>query len=348
VILHDWLRGLPKAELHVHLEGTVTPELYARIAKRNGEIVSEVPRALFDCHDFGSFLSAIVAVVKMLCKPQDFGDIAAEYLAQSHRQGVRHVEFMFSPATIRHFHADADPAATVAAIHDQCRRANAAHGISSLIIFDMVRNLGEDPAMADIDLALECHKLGVVGVGLGGDERRFPARNFERAFERARGAGLHRTVHAGETGDSASIVEAVELLHAERIGHGVAATGQPELQQRLRELDVTIDACPTSNAITGAWNRAAPHPIAEFMNAGIPVTLSTDDPAFFGCSLLGEFEVLAEQGFSRAQLARVARTSFTSSFADEKEKRIWLSELDAYLSQTVTGDPGSHPSFDPA
>ncbi|MBV8164051.1 MAG: adenosine deaminase [Candidatus Eremiobacteraeota bacterium] len=332
--VRDWLRGLPKAELHVHLEGTVTPELYTRIAKRNGAQIPKDPRTLFNCHDFGSFLNAIVTVVKTLCRPQDFADIAAEYLVQSRQQGVRHVEFMFSPASIRHFHAEADPAVIVTAIHEECRRAKAASGISSSIVFDMVRNLGEDAAMMDIDLAIKCRNLGVTGVGLGGDERRFPARDFARVFERAQSIGLRRTVHAGETGDSASIVDAVELLRAERIGHGVAAAGQPDIQRRLRELKVTIDACPTSNAVTGAWGRVTPHPLEEFMHAGIPVSLSSDDPSFFGCSLLGEYEALAEQGFSNAQLAQIARASFTSSFADEKEKRIWLSELDAYLSQT--------------
>jgi adenosine deaminase len=335
VNVRDWLRGLPKAELHVHLEGTLTPELYAGIVKRNGASAPEDPRALFDCHDFESFLNAFLKVVKTLRRPQDFADMTAAYLDQSVQHGVRHVELMFSPATLRYFHEHADLVAIVAAIHEQCERAKATSGVSSVIIFDMVRNLGEDAAMADIDLALECRELGVAGIGLGGDERRFAARSFQRTFERGLHLGLHRTAHAGEADGCASIVEAIELLHAERIGHGVAAARQPVLQRRLRELGVTVDACPTSNAITGAWDRATPHPVKEFMQAGVQVTLSSDDPGFFACSLLDEYQGLAESGFSKVQLAQLARTSISASFASEKEKRTWLDELDAYLSRTM-------------
>jgi adenosine deaminase len=334
VNVRDWLRSLPKAELHVHLEGTLTPELYALIARRNGDSLPGDPRVLFDCHDFGSFLDSFLKVVKTLRRPEDFGDIAAAYLDKSAEQGVRHVELMFSPATVRYFHEDVDLVEIVAAIHVQCERARVAKRVSSLTIFDMVRNLGEDSAMADIDLALRCRELGVVGIGLGGDERRFPARDFQHAFERGLRLGLRRTAHAGEADGSASVSDAIELLHAERIGHGVAAAGQPQLQRRLRELGITIDACPASNAITGVWDRSMAHPIEEFMQARVPVSLSSDDPGFFGCSLLDEYERLAESGLSKLQLAQIARTSISTSFAEDREKRTWLDELDAYLLRT--------------
>ena len=326
-----WLRGLPKAELHVHLEGTVTPQSYARIARRNGLAVPDVPDALFRCSDFESFLSAFLRVVKALRTPQDFADLTADYLSASAAEGVRHVELFFSPATLRHFSAGVDLPAIVAAIHQERERAKAAHGISSLLIFDMVRNLGEQAALVDLDLALSCEHLGVVGVGLGGDERRFPARDFQRAFDRAERLGFRRTAHAGEADGGHSIMDAVELLHAERIGHAVAASGDADLQRHLRERGVTIDACPTSNQTTGAW-RSGPHPLAEFLDAGIAVTLNSDDPSFFASSLLDEYVRAAQRGLTRAQLVRVARTSFTSSFVGEKEKRTWLDELDAYVS----------------
>lgn len=330
MITREWLCGLPKAELHVHLEGTVTPELFGRIAARNGYAVPNDVNALFRCDDFNSFLNAFLKVIQALRRPQDFADIAAAYLKKSAEQGVRHVELMFSPATIRYFHADAEPEPMVGAICEQLEQAKRAHGVSSLLIFDMVRNLGEEAAMADIDLALACRDIGVIGIGLGGDERRFPARGFQRVFDRARRLGLRRTVHAGEADGSASIADAVRLLNAERIGHGVAAKGQSEVQTLLRERHVAIDACPTSNAVTGAWDRTSAHPIGEFMSAGIAVTLSSDDPAFFHSSLLDEYEALAQSGFTQAQLMRIARTSLEASFAEEKEKRTLLDELDAY------------------
>jgi adenosine deaminase len=327
-----WLRGLPKAELHVHLEGTTTPEAYARIARRNGLEVPSDPASLFHCNNFESFLNAFLQVVRALRRPEDFAEITASYLEQSARAGVRHVEFLFSPATFRHFFKGIDLEAIVAAIHQECARARATHGVSSLLIFDMVRNLGEDAAFADIDLALASRRYGVVGVGLGGDERKFPARDFRQAFERAERMGLRRTVHAGEADGRQSIVDAVELLHAERIGHGVAAAGEEDVLRLLRARGVAVDACLTSNTVTGAWNGRGVHPVGEFLRADVSVTLSSDDPSFFGASLLDEYERAAQHGLGRAEIIQLARNSFQSSFAPEKEKRAWLDELGAYLA----------------
>ena len=330
----DWLRGLPKAELHVHLEGTTTPEAYARIARRNGLEIPNDPAALFRCTDFESFLKAFMQVVKALRKPDDFAEITASYLEESARDGVRHVEFFFSPATLRHFFKDVDLECIIAAIHQECVRARATRGISTLLIFDMVRNLGEDAAFADIDLALTSRKYGVVAVGLGGDERNFPARDFSRAFERAERLGLRRTVHAGEANGRHSIVDAIELLHAERIGHAVAAAGEEDVLRLMRARGVAVDACVTSNEVTGAWNGRGDHPVGEFLHAGISVALSSDDPSFFGTSLLDEYERASGQGLGRADIIALARNSFQSSFASEEEKRTWLLELDAYLEAT--------------
>ena len=329
-----WLRGLPKAELHVHLEGTTTPEAYARIARRNGLEVPSDPASLFHCNDFQSFLNAFLQVVKALRTPEDFAEITASYLKHSAREGVRHVEFFFSPATLRHFFKDIDLEGIVAAIHQECARARVTHGVSSLIIFDMVRNLGEDAAFADIQLALKSKSHGVAGVGLGGDERKFPARDFRRVFEQARQLGLRRTVHAGEADGPHSIVDAVELLHAERIGHAVAAAGEEDILKLLRNRHVAVDACLTSNCVTGAWNGQGVHPVGEFLKAGVCVTLSSDDPSFFGASLLDEFEHAAQHGLGRPEIIQLARNSFQSSFASEKAKRVWLEELDAYLATT--------------
>jgi adenosine deaminase len=326
-----WLRGLPKAELHVHLEGTTTPEAYARIARRHGLEIPADPASLFRCSDFESFLNAFMHVVKAFREPVDFAEITASYLEESAREGVRHVEFFFSPATLRHFFKDIHLESIVAAIHQECVRARRTHGVSSLLVFDMVRNLGEDAAFADIDLAFRCKSYRVVGVGLGGDERKFPARDFQRAFERAERLGLRRTVHAGEVDGFHSIVDAIELLHAERIGHAVAAAGEEEVMQLMRARGVAVDACLTSNAVTGAWNGRGDHPVGEFLKEGIAVALSSDDPSFFGSSLVDEYERAAGQGLGRAEIVQLARNSFQSSFASAQEKRTWLRELDAYL-----------------
>ncbi len=275
-------------------------------------------------------------VVKALRTPEDFADIAADYLQRSVDEGVRHVEFFFSPATLRYFNEKVDLEGIVASIHDASAKARHEHGISSLLIFDMVRNLGEAAAMADLDLAQRCREYGVVGVGLGGDERRFPARDFIAAFGRAESMGLRRTAHAGEADGRQSVVDAIELLHAERIGHAVAAAGEEDVLSLMRDRGVAIDACLTSNTVTGALKRDDVHPIAEFLRSGLTVTLSSDDPAFFGVSLLDEYESAARHGLGRSELVSLARNSFEASFAPEKEKRSWLQELDAYVKQQRT------------
>jgi adenosine deaminase len=328
-----WLRGLPKAELHVHLEGTITPQTYGRIAKRrNLQLPSDVGAA-FACSDFGSFLRAFVAVVKDLREPEDFAEIAAEYLHASTEAGVLHVEFFFSPATIRHFHKDADVRGIVQAIGEVAQAAKRNNGISSAIIFDLVRNLGEDTGLADIDLAQQCLSEGVVGIGLGGDERNFPARDFHRVFDRAKRLGLRRTVHAGEAAGPDSVRDAIEVLNAERIGHGVAAIQDDALLQTIGAREIGIDSCLTSNRITGAIAAAEDHPLQTFLSRGLNVTLSSDDPSFFGASLLDEYEKAMDAGLTRDDVITLARNSFRMAFADDQAKRGWLDKLDAYAKE---------------
>ncbi|MDQ6780424.1 MAG: adenosine deaminase [Candidatus Eremiobacteraeota bacterium] len=328
----EWLRSLPKAELHVHLEGTIHPASYLRIAKRNRIAIRPDVDAAFQCHDFSSFLSAFLAVVKILQQPEDFYELTHEYLTRSADEGVVHVELMVSPATLRYFKIASPLDEVVKAIGAACRQARADTGITSLIMFDMVRNLGEAAALEDIALAERCRDHGVIGVGLGGDESNFPARDFAQAFKRAQELGLRRTLHAGEAAGADSIQDAVRLCGAERIGHGVAAMHNPATMQLLREADVAVDACLTSNDVTGVWNTYHAHPLVRFVNEEVPVTLNSDDPAFFGASLLDEYERAAGLGLFEEQLAQVARHSIVYSFAAQEHKTRWLAQLDAFTA----------------
>jgi len=328
--LASWVRALPKAELHVHLEGTISPSAYRRIAQRNGVPIADDIASLYRCHDFETFLSAFVQIVKVLRQPQDFFELTAEYLSSSAADSVRHIELMLSPATLRYFDKSIDLVAIVAAIHDACRQAHAASGISTLVIFDMVRNLGPEAALLDIELALRCREYGVVGIGLGGDEHNFPARDFGEPFARAQQAGLRRTVHAGEAAGAESVQDAVTFCHAERIGHGVAAAHSPDTMRLLRERKIAVEACLTSNDVTGVWNTYHAHPIIRFINDEVPATLNSDDPAFFGATLVDEYVRAAGLGLSRATLLQLARNSFVYSFAAERDKQRWLSELDRF------------------
>lgn len=330
--LRAWLRGLPKPELHVHLEGTINPRTYERIARRNGIAVQKDPSDAFRCRDFASFLQALLKIVQALRRPADFAELATEYLYGSAADGVRHVELFISPATQRRFVPELDLVEMVEAIYRACMEAEASTGISSLLLLDCVRNLGEEEALADVALAERCRELGVVGVGLGGDEAKFPARDFARAFARAREAGLRRTVHAGEAAGPQSMVDAIEQLHAERIGHGVAAAGFSEIIELMRERAVAIDACPASNAVTGAVPLGSPHPLREFFDAGLTVTLNSDDPGFFGTSLLDEYVAAAENlGFEVVELPAIAKMGFAASFAPEEQKLRWMAAVDEYV-----------------
>lgn len=307
-------------------------ESYQRIAARNRIAIRPDLDAAFRCHDFPSFLSAFLAVVKVLQQPEDFYELTTEYLVRSADEGVVHVELMVSPATLRHFKIASPLDEVVKAIGAARRKACSERGISSLLIFDMVRNLGEAAAFHDIALADRCRDDGVVGVGLGGDESNFPARDFAQAFKRAQAMGLRRTLHAGEAAGADSIQDAVRLCGAERIGHGVAAIHSPETMQLLREADVAVDACLTSNDVTGVWNTHHAHPLVRFVNEEVPVTLSSDDPAFFGASLLEEYERAAGLGLSDEQLAQVARNGIVYSFAPQERKNGWLAQLDAFTA----------------
>jgi adenosine deaminase len=325
----DFARRIPKAELHVHLEGTIVPQAYRRIADRNGVEAGDVSQ-LFSCDDFPTFLRAFLEMVRVLQKPQDFAELATDYLQRAAADNVRHVEFFLSPATQRKFVPQLALAEMIRAVGDACNQAKQLHGVSSLLILDMVRNLGESAAMEDIELAMRCGDSGVIGVGLGGDERNFPARDFQRAYARARELGLRRTVHAGEAAGPQSIVDAVTLLGAERIGHGVAARGQSEVLALLRDRDVTIDACPTSNRITGALAPGEEHPLREFMEANVRVTLNSDDPAFFKTSVADEYANAAALGCGAHEIATIATNSVQASFLPDADKRRLLAEIDAF------------------
>jgi len=321
---------IPKAELHVHLEGTISPEAYVRIARRNG-IEPMDADSIFACHDFPSFLRAFLEVVKAFRRPEDFAEVAAEYLERSAADSVRHVEFFISPATQRKFAPELDAHAMIEAVWHACECARSDRGVTSRLIIDMVRNLGEEEALLDVDLALATANQGVVGIGLGGDERHFPARDFQRAYAKAREKGLRRTVHAGEAAGAESIVDALELLGAERIGHGVAARGRPEVLALLRDRGVTIDACPTSNRFTSALAKGETHPLREFLAAGVGVTLSSDDPSFFKTSVNAEYAYAAALGCGVGEITAIAKTSFERSFLPASDRQRLVGEIDAYV-----------------
>ena len=318
-------RHLPKVDLHVHLEGSLSLSLLRRFAHRQGTAGLQAHDLAFQ--DFDGFLRAFARVCSFLRRPLDF-QLAVQSLGRRlRRDGVIHAEVFFSPQV--HTRRGLKYADLAKALEQGARLVQAAGGPSLLFIADGVRQWGVEPfqmLLAD----LERHPSpSVVGIGLGGMEEAIPSRAFAPAFAAARARGLFAVVHAGETGPPAAVFEAVELLGACRVGHGVAASTDGELLRWLRRRKVTLDVCLTSNRRTGACPAGRPHPLAGLVGAGVPVTLGSDDPALFHTTLSREYARAAACGLDDAALRRIAGQAARASLLPPHARRRLLATLEA-------------------
>jgi adenosine deaminase/aminodeoxyfutalosine deaminase len=301
----DFLLEMPKAELHLHLEGAVEPETLHELDP--GTPIEEL-RAIYRYADFSGFLKAFAEVGKRLRTPEDYGLAARRLLERLEAQNVQYAEIILAAGmALWKGHA-------VGPIFDAVREAAAGSRVRVRWIFDAVRQFGVERAREVAELAAERVDRGVAAFGIGGSEERGPAEWFTEVFAFARSAGLRLTAHAGETGGPESVWAALRL-GAERIGHGIAAARDPELMRCLRERDIPLEICITSNLATGVVKRLEDHPIRRLYDAGVPIVLNTDDPAMFGCTLVGEYRLAASPfGFSEAELREVARNGFRYAF----------------------------------
>jgi adenosine deaminase len=317
------------AELHVHLEGTAPPHLIRRLAARNGMTVPEGVFAApdrFAWRDFLDFLNTYNLAASVIRTEQDYRDITYDYLAGCAREGAIYVELIASPG-----HADsvglsdAEHFGGIAAGIDDAR---AKFGIEARILAVAVRNFGT-PAAEDIArrLAAERHPY-VVGFNLAGDEAGYPPEPFAEAFAIAAGAGLGCTVHAGEHAGPESVRGAL-TLPVTRVSHGVRAIEDPALVRELAERGIVLEVCPTSNVATGVYASYAEHPMRALRQAGVKVTLGSDDPPYFGCSIGGEYALARERlGFEEeGELEQITRTAIEASFAEDALKRALLDRL---------------------
>ena len=317
------LRALPKVQLHCHLEGTLRAATFVDLAAHHGVDIGV--RALVPLYDvyafatFRDFLLLFAEVCKALAEPDDFTRLAEDYVADAAAQGVRYAEVFVSPSVWTYFHKDLDVRATFQALNDTFDRARAHHGIDVRLICDLTRNFGAERALATTDIAIAMRDLGVIGVGLGGDEANYPPNLFVECYERARAAGLHGVVHAGEAVGAASVRSAIEDLGAQRIGHGVRAIEDPAVVALLAERKIPIEVCPTSNRLTGAAPADLPHPMGALDAAGVIVTIDADDPALFSTTLIDEYRFV-DRTLGRATLLRFARNAIDASFADAATK----------------------------
>ena len=308
---------LPKAELHVHLEGTARPELVRRIAARNG---LPLPDGLFAgpdrfaWTDFAAFLRAYDLASSVIRTAEDYRDITAAYLADAASEGAVYVELIASP----------DHAAAVGLSDEEhwdgiargIDDARAAHGIEGRILSSCVRNFGVEAAEAVARRTVEHPHPYLVGFNMGGDEARFPARDFERAYAIVAEAGLGCSVHAGEHAGPESVREGVALPGVTRISHGVRAVEDPALVAELAERQVVLEVCPTSNVALGVVPDFEHHPLPALRAAGVPITLGSDDPPYFGASIGGEYEVArAWFGLDDDALRAITTTALRASFA---------------------------------
>ena len=324
------LRTMPKAELHLHIEGSLEPELIFRLARRNGVALPyasvEALRAAYAFTDLQSFLDIYYAGASVLLHEADFFDMAWAYFERAAADGVVHAEIFFDPQT--HTARGVPMETVIVGLAHACRRAHAEFGLSAQLILCFLRHLSEEDAFATLEqaLALRHH---FVGVGLDSSERGHPPEKFARVFARCRELGLHVVAHAGEEGPPAYIESALDVLKVERIDHGVRCTDSPALVQRLARERVPLTVCPLSNVKLRVFPTLAQHNLPELLAAGLCATVNSDDPAYFGGyvadNYVQTFEALPQMGAREAW--QLARNSFEASFVPAAQKAAWSARL---------------------
>jgi aminodeoxyfutalosine deaminase len=326
----DLLRRLPKAELHLHLEGTVTPETLVELSERHpaGRLTLAQARALYHYVDFSGFLLAFKAITERLQTPADYELITYRMAQALARQGVVHAEVYVSVGVVYYWRrVEFEP--LFAGMERARIKAEREFGITLLWIFDAVRHFGVEEAARVFRKAAEMRRQhpSIVGIGIGGDERRMAAEPFRDLYREAAYAGLRLTAHAGETVGPESIWGALNI-GAERIGHGLSAKDDPELIDLLAERQVPVEICITSNLRTGSCPALEQHPVRNYFESGLMITLNSDDPALFGNDLLGEYRLAASHfQFTAEQLRELAGNSIEASFLPPERKVLLLREM---------------------
>ena len=327
----DFVAALPKAELHLHIEGTLEPELMFTIAERNGVPLPyasvEELRAAYEFSNLQDFLDIYYAGANALIEGRDFYDLTWAYLERVHAQNVRHVEIFFDPQT--HTERGVPFAVVVDGIGRALDDAQAGLGISSRLIMCFLRHLNEADALETLDAAMACRDR-ITGVGLDSSERGNPPGKFREVFRRARAAGFTAVAHAGEEGPPDYVWEALNALEVARIDHGNRALEDPDLVAELARRRVPLTVCPLSNLKLCVVDDITAHPLKRMLDLGLFVTVNSDDPAYFGGYVNENYIAVAEAlGLSRAELAQLARNSFEASLLDTDAKSALIAELDA-------------------
>ena len=330
--LTAFIAGLPKAELHLHVEGSLEPELMFELAQRNNVAIPfasvEEVRAAYAFSNLQDFLDIYYQGMGVLHTEQDFYDLALAYLERAHADNVRHVEIFFDPQG--HTERGIAFATVIGGITRALDDARTKHGLTSKLILCFLRHLSEADAEATLDEALP-YLSRIDGVGLDSSEVGHPPSKFERVFARAKGLGLKIVAHAGEEGPPAYVHEALDLLKVDRIDHGNRSLEDGALVQRLAEEGMTLTVCPLSNLKLCVVDDIADHPLKVMLDAGLRATVNSDDPSYFGGYVNANYQAVADAlDLSKSDLLTLARNSFTGSFLGDADKARHLAAIDAY------------------
>lgn len=333
--LRNLLLQMPKAELHIHIEGSLEPELIFALAERNRVALDYVSvdalRRAYAFTDLQSFLDIYYAGASVLLAEQDFYDMTWAYLRRAHADNVRHAEIFFDPQT----HTDRGVAfsTVINGIHRALQDAQHQLGMSGALIMCFLRHLPEEAALATLEQAMP-YRDKFIGVGLDSSERGHPPEKFARVFARCKELGLHLVAHAGEEGPPEYIRTALDLLQVERIDHGVRCLEDAALTQRLARDKVPLTVCPLSNIKLRVFDQVADHNLLKLLDADLTVTVNSDDPAYFGGYVNDNFVQMFEAlPLEKRHAYRLARNSFTASFLDAATKQNYLDEVDAFFNQ---------------
>ncbi|MDX5433683.1 MAG: adenosine deaminase [Halomonas sp.] len=320
--MRDFLKRLPKAELHLHIEGSLEPELMFALARRNGvelpyASIEEV-RAAYDFQDLSSFLELYYQGMSVLRRAEDFHDLAMDYFRRAHAEGVVHVEMHFDPQA--HLARGVELEAVMEGLSLARREAERELGMSTALIMAFLRDRPADEAMKVLDSAAPYWEM-LDAVGLDSAERGHPPSKFTEVFQRAKMLGIPRVAHAGEEGPAEYIREALDLLEVCRIDHGVRCLEDPALVERLRDEGVVLTVCPLSNVRLKVVERIEEHPLPQLLEAGLRLTLNSDDPAYFGGGMLDNF-MACHQAFnwSRETFIQLAGTAIEAAFVSDARR----------------------------
>jgi len=333
--LPDLLRAMPKAELHIHIEGSLEPELIFALARRNQVAIPyasvEALRQAYAFTNLQSFLDIYYAGASVLLVEQDFHDMAMAYLERAAADNVVHAELFFDPQT--HTARGVDIGVVIQGLHRACQDARARWGIDASLILCFLRHLSEADALATLEQALPYRDL-LIGVGLDSSELGHPPEKFAQVFARSRALGLHVVAHAGEEGPPAYIWSALDVLQAERIDHGVQAVHDSALVQRLAAERVPLTVCPLSNLKLCVFPDLAQHNLPQLLEAGLVATINSDDPAYFGGYMNENFlQTFAATGMGAEQAYTLARNSFEASFTTPELQQAWVEQLDGVFAR---------------